>query len=176
MPHSEDKYFSIRSLIGILSVILSLHSLGQRNIEGVYKDFSQKRIKLFTDSIYYWSDFIDIYGYWQMGKWSMTGDTIFFRPTLIYDTLRTYKKDGSFTEEVFLSNDKIPERFLPVKFERFGGSGGQRTDWFPTELFHKGRNLFEIKNGRLLKKKFRLKPGAKKIRPGFFRMKNQKNR
>jgi hypothetical protein len=87
-----------------------------------------------------------------------------------YDTISYKNNGGTSTNKLVLSVDETPERLTPEQLLSRGlSSGGQNLQNYPDKLFFKSQRLYNIKNGKLIKKKIKGFWTKKKWRPWFFK-------
>ncbi len=100
----------------------------------------------------------------------MDNDTIYFHMIPTYDTISYKNNDGTSADKLILSVDETPERLTPDQYASMGlSSGRQNLQNYPIKLFFKSEKLYNIKNGKLVKKKINGFRANKKWSPWFFK-------
>ena len=138
----------------LLSISLSLFA--QKNLVGHYRDYFGSSIQLNLDNTFKYTWNFDLSASWTKGTWTLVGDTVYFKMVPTHDTLSQTNANGSTYDTLILSVDETPERFTQTQFiSTLLSSGGQNRMNYPDKLlFRKGR-LYNIQNGKLVKKKQR---------------------
>jgi hypothetical protein len=152
----------------LLSISLSLFA--QKNLVGHYRDYFGSSIQLNLDNTFKYTWNFDLSASWTKGTWTLVGDTVYFKMVPTHDTLSQTNANGSTYDTLILSVDETPERFTQTQFiSTLLSSGGQNRMNYPDKLlFRKGR-LYNIQNGKLVKKKQRSYWTNKKWDPWFFK-------
>ena len=94
----------------LITLIIAQTSFTQPKIVGKYQNRQFPTVlEFFTDSTY---ESKTTYGkvLWNVGSWSFKNDTIFLKPTFIYDTLSLHT-NGILKDSLVLSDDKYSTRF-----------------------------------------------------------------
>ena len=138
----------------LLSISLSLFA--QKNLVGHYRDYFGSSIQLNLDNTFKYTWNFDLSASWTKGTWTLVGDMVYFKMVPTHDTLSQTNANGSTYDTLILSVDETPERFTQTQFiSTLLSSGGQNRMNYPDKLlFRKGR-LYNIQNGKLVKKKQR---------------------
>ena len=138
----------------LLSISLSLFA--QKNLVGHYRDYFGSSIQLNLDNTFKYTWNFDLSASWTKGTWTLVGDTVYFKMVPTHDTLSQTNANRSTYDTLILSVDETPERFTQTQFiSTLLSSGGQNRMNYPDKLlFRKGR-LYNIQNGKLVKKKQR---------------------
>ena len=160
----------MKILTTIFLLTLSFSLFAQDKIVGHYRDYFGSRIQINTDNTFKYTWHFDLSGSWTKGTWSLKNDTIYFHMIPTYDTISYKNNDGTSADKIILSVDETPERLTPDQFAGLGlSSGGQNIQPYPEKLFFKRQKLYNIKNGKLVKKKIKGFWTKKKWRPWFFK-------
>jgi hypothetical protein len=163
----------MKILIIIFFLALSFCSFGQDKITGNYRDHFSSRIQLNADGTFKYTWHFDLSASWTKGTWSMDNDTIYFHMIPTYDTISYKNNDGTPADKLILSVDETPERLTPEQYASMGlSSGGQNIQSYPIKLFFKSERLYNIQNGKLVKKKIKGFWTNKKWSPWFFKSAN----
>lgn len=95
-----------------------------------------------------------MYVSWSKGTWTAKGNTIYFKPIPIYDTLVIYDSLMIPKDSLMLSSDEKPERLRvggPKTFSLWDvKQNGMKC---PRKVVYRKERLYLIKNDRLQKKK-----------------------
>ena len=151
----------------LLSISLSLFA--QKNLLGHYRDYFGSRIELNVDSTFKYTWNFDLSASWTKGTWTLVGDTVYFQMIPTYDTLSQTNANGSTSDTLILSADETSERFTQTQFvATLLSSGGQNRRGYPDKLFFRKGRLYEIQNGKLVKKQ-KVFLTTKKWDPWFFK-------
>lgn len=113
-----------------------------------YKDYFGNDLILFNDSTFIHTWNYDLNSIWESGSWRKCGDTLFFTPRPIFDTVNCGTGDS-----IIRSTDRKANRIscdsLP---SRHGWSVSQRDSLFSFKLIDKQNKLYEIgKYGKIIK-------------------------
>ena len=153
-----------------LLLTLSFDLLAQNKIVGHYRDYFGSRIQLNADNTFRYTWNFDMSGSWTKGTWTLNGDTVYFHMVPTYDTLMQTSTSGITSDTFILSTDEISERITQEQYAGMGlSSGGQNRTSYPEKLFFKRQKLYEVKNGKLVKKKIKGFWTKKKWSPWFFK-------
>jgi hypothetical protein len=154
----------------IFLLTLSFGLFAQDKIAGRYRDYFGSRIQLDADSTFEYTWHFDLSGSWTKGKWSLKKDTVNFHMTPTYDTISYINNEGTSADKLILSVDKTSERLTPEQYASMGlSSVGQNIQPYPDKLFFKRQRLYNIRNGRLVKKRIKGFWTKKKWNPWFFK-------
>lgn len=164
---------TMRVLTITLLLTISFSLFAQDKIAGHYRNYFGSRIQLNADSTFKYTWHFDLSGSWTKGIWSLKNDTVYFRMIPTYDTVSYKNNDGTSTDKLILSVDETSDRITSEQYASMGlSSGGQNIQPYPDKLFFKCQKLFEIRNGKLVKKKIKGFWTKKKWRPWFFKSDN----
>jgi hypothetical protein len=156
----------MKILTTIFLLTLSFSLFAQDKIVGRYRDYFGSRIQINADSTFKYTWHFDLSASWTKGTWSLKNDTIYFHMIPTYDTISYKNNGGTSTDKLVLSVDETPERLTPEQLLSRGlSSGGQNLQNYPDKLFFKSQRLYNIKNGKLVKKKIKGFWTKKKWRP-----------
>lgn len=170
MRKLTNNQYIMRILLITLLLTISLNLFAQDRVAGRYRNYFGSRIQLNVDSTFKYTWHFDLSGSWTKGTWSLKNDTVYFRMIPTYDTVRCKNNDGTFADKLILSADEISEKMTSDEYVGMGlSSGGQNIQPYPDKLFFKRQKLFEVKNGKLVKKKIKGFWTKKKWRPWFFK-------
>lgn len=171
-------YYLLRVIIVLwLSLIMQWESAAQKPVCGVYNQYWQS-ITIKSDSSFIYTIRGDLLYRWCYGKWTIDGDTIYFRQIQVIDTIQVLTNKGLLiSEHRIYSQDEIANTYKvfnlnPDSSQRIIQSLQmqelyQRTT-APPKLVIKGKRLYEIKeNGKLLKRTKRSEFTNWKVRLGF---------
>ena len=154
----------------ILLLTLSLDLLAQDKIVGRYRNYFGSRIQLNVDNTFKYTWNFDMAGSWTKGTWTLSCDTVYFHMVPTYDTLMQTSTNGRTSDTFILSTDEVSNR---ITQEQYAGivlsSGGQNRTSYPEQLVFKRKKLYEVKNGKLVKKKNKGFWTKKKWSPWFFK-------
>lgn len=154
----------------ILLLTLSFNLLAQDKIVGCYRDYFGSRIQLKVDNTFKYTWNFDMAGSWTKGTWTLSGDTVYFHMVPTYDTLMQISKNGVTSDIFILSTDEVSDR---ITQEQYAGivlsSGGQNRTSYPEKLVFKRKKLYEVRKGKLVKKKIKCFWTKKKWSPWFFK-------
>lgn len=163
----------MKYLITTLTLLLSFHSYSQGTISGRYIDNFGSTLSLNTDSSFKYTWHFDLSISWTKGKWSFSNDTIYLIATSIIDTIQYTNESGETIDTLLLSTDETPSRIVIKTRNEFpwylGSSKTQNSQPYPDKLFYKKDRLYEIKDGKLIKKKQRGFWTKKKFAPWYYK-------
>ena len=148
----------------------SFKLFSQNKIAGYYEDYFGNSIFLNSDSSFKYNWNFDLASSWSKGTWSYKNDTIYFHVTPVYDTLKLIKENNLFKDTLVLSQDENSGRLTQGQF--IGvllSGGGQNRKPSPDKLLFKKGRLYEIVNGKLLRKKRKGFWSNKKWYPWYFK-------
>jgi len=158
----------MKLLLNFLIIFFPGISEAQNRIEGKYNDYFGYTVEINIDSTFDFNWRFDLFAYWCTGKWTIINDTIYFDKIPVYDTLLIVNKNGQPDDSLILSNDKKPGLITTSEMAINSiSSGGQDLLKFPGKLFYRNNRLYQIWNGKVVKKKVRGFWTNKKYPPWF---------
>jgi hypothetical protein len=142
----------------------------QNKLAGSYRNPFGSNIQINPNNTFYYTWNFDMQGSWTRGTWTSVNDTVFFKMIPIYDTLQKTNNNSSF-DSLILSVDSVPERLIPgpASAVHYLSSGGQSIHPYPEKLFFKKERLYEVKGGKLQRKKLKAFWINKKYNPWYFK-------
>ncbi len=157
----------------VLLILLSFFSSEKRkDFTGSYKNYFGGEVRLNPDSTFKYTWRFGLSSSWSNGTWSNRNDTIYFKMTPIYDTLRRKNVVGiEIQDSLVLSSDETSEI---IDYDEYLSSvlisGGQNRFQNPERLYFKKNRLLMIsKEGNVLKAKKAIVGRKKKYRTWHFR-------
>ena len=152
----------MKAFIIILLLLVNFTTFVQSGIAGEYSDYFGNYVKLDSNNTFHYSWRDNMISSWTKGTWKRSGDTIFFHKILIYDTIGLRTTDGSFVDQLVLSENGITERVMS-----FNMSPNQNRISCPDKLFFQKGRLYKIQDGKLIKKKHASSLGNWKYNPWY---------
>ena len=166
--------FTMKVLTMILFMSFPFALFGQDKIIGHYRNHFGYSIQLNPDSTFEYTWHFDLSWSWTKGTWAVNKDTVYFHMVPVYDTITAEDKSNTSNEKIILSSDRTSERLTPEQIASIGlPSGGQNFMPYSEKLVYKKDRLYEVKNGRLIKRKEKVLRKRKSGIPGSLKVRNE---
>lgn len=136
-------------------VLVQTACFGQVSIIGTHKSYFGEKLELKSDHTFHYTWRFDMASSWTTGEWTVSNDTLYLTPILVFDTLKVLNAANVVQDTLVLSSDVIASRIGKKEFIYASiSSGWQHRKKPPVRLYIENGKLFTVlANGQLDRRK-----------------------
>jgi hypothetical protein len=156
--------------IWIISLLVtsSINLFAQDEVAGHYRNHFFSDIQLNANGTFEYNWYHHFYGSWTKGTWWLKGDTVYFHVVPMYDTQSIAKNNGIPEDSLILSKYSNPRRITTQQLSEVTFQSNQVK--LPDKLVFNKKNLYEIKDGRLVTERRIVMTRGSEADPWYFKI------